>query len=175
MNFSIGQSLEILQQTPSTLEALVGNISPGWTSANEGDETWSVFDVIGHLVHGEKTDWMVRAEIILSQRPDKTFSKFDRFAQFHESKGKTLSQLLQEFRELRSKNIEWLLSQDISDSQLKETGIHRVLGEVTLSQLLATWTVHDLNHIWQITRVMAHQYRSEVGPWSQFLGILKPR
>ena len=172
MIFSIEKSIEILERTPDVLEAMLENMSAEWTENNEGGETWSVFDVLGHLVHGEKTDWLPRMEIILSDAPDKTFKPFDRFAQFEESKGKTLAQLLDECKELRKKNIGVLSAKNLSGKNLEEKGVHPAFGEVTLAQLLATWTVHDLDHIAQISRVMAKQYKEEVGPWIEYLRIL---
>jgi hypothetical protein len=133
-----------------------------------------VYDIIGHLIHAEKTDWITRAEIILSEKTDKTFEPFDRFAQFKESEGKSLVQLLDEFTTIRKKNIERLVSKKLTDKNLQEKGNHPVFGDVTLSQLLATWVVHDLNHIAQIARVMAYQYKAEVGPWIKYLRILQP-
>jgi hypothetical protein len=173
MNFNLEKSLEILDRTPSVLNALLKDISMEWTSANEGGESWSVYDIIGHLIHGERTDWMVRAEIILSDRPDKTFEPFDRFAQFEKSKGKTLEQLLDEFEILREFNLGNLRSKNISMDELERKGIHPVFGEVSLSQLLAAWVVHDLNHIAQISRVMAKQYKSAAGPWVEYLRVLQ--
>lgn len=172
MNFTIEKSIEILERTPEVLEAMLKNISPEWIEKTEGGETWNVFDVLGHLVHGEKTDWIPRMEIILSDARDKTFEPFDRFAQFEESNGKTLSQLLDEFKELRKKNIGVLRSKNLADKNLEEKGIHPAFGEVTLAQLLATWIVHDLDHIAQISRVMAKQYKEAVGPWREYLKIL---
>jgi len=172
MSFTIEKSIEILERTPEVLEAMMKNISPEWTENNEGGETWNVFDVVGHLVHGEKTDWIPRVEIILSGTPDKTFKPFDRFVQFEESEGKTLPQLLDEFKKLRKKNIGVLRSKNLTDKHLEEKGVHPAFGEVTLAQLLATWTVHDLDHIAQISRVMAKQYKEEVGPWIKYLRIL---
>jgi uncharacterized damage-inducible protein DinB len=173
MNFTVEKSIEILERTPTVLETMLQNISADWTENNEGGETWRVFDVLGHLVHGEKTDWMARLEIILSDAPDKTFESFDRFAQFEESKGKTLSQLLDEFKRLRQKNIEVLRSKNLTGKNLEETGVHPIFGEVTLAQLLATWTVHDLDHIAQVSRIMAKQYKEAVGPWIEYLKVLK--
>jgi DinB family protein len=173
MNFTLEKSIEILERTPGVLDAMLQNVSADWTSINEGGESWSVYDIIGHLIHGEKTDWMPRAEIILAEKPDKKFELFDRFAQFEESKGKSLQQLLEEFKVLRKKNIELLLSKNITNKTLEEKGIHPAFGEVTLSQLLATWVAHDLNHIAQIARVMAKQYKSAVGPWTAYLRILQ--
>ena len=151
---------------------MLQNISPEWTSSNEGGETWSVYDIIGHLIHGEKTDWIPRASIILSGNPDKKFELFDRFAQFKESKGKSLKQLLDEFKILRKKNIDQLLSKKLTDKQLESKGVHPDFGEVALSQHLSSWVVHDLNHIAQISRVMANQYKFNVGPWRDYLKIL---
>ncbi len=173
MNFTLEKSIEILQRTPGVLSAMLQGISNEWTSNNEGGDTWSVYDIVGHLIYGEKTDWIPRAEIILSEEEDKTFEPYDRFAQFKESKGKSLQQLLEEFEKLRSKNIEQLLSKSLTTKDLEKTGIHPAFGEVTLTQLLATWAVHDLNHISQIARVMAKQYEAAVGPWREYLGILK--
>ncbi len=172
MNFTIEKSIEILERTPEVLEAMLKNISAEWTENNEGGETWSAFDVLGHLVHGEKTDWIPRVEIILSDRQDKTFEPFERFAQFEESKGKTLPELLDEFKRLRKKNIDVLRSKKLTGNNLEEKGVHPVFGDVTLAQLLSTWTVHDLDHIAQISRVMAKQYKEEVGPWIDYLRIL---
>ena len=167
------QSVEILERTPVVLKNLLEGLSVEWTSNNEGGETWSAYDVIGHLIHGEKTDWLTRVELILSENAEKKFQPFDRFAQFENSKGKTLKQLLHEFTEVRSANIKRLKSLNITERDLEKTGVHPTFGEVTLSQLLSTWTVHDLDHISQIARVMAKQYKNEVGPWIEFLKILK--
>ncbi len=173
MNFTLEKTIDILERTPNVLHAMLQNISADWTQNNEGPETWAVYDIIGHLIHGEKTDWIPRAEIILSENPDNSFEPYDRFAQFEESKGKLLMQLLDEFKILRTKNIEQLRSKKLTDKNLEEKGIHPVFGEVTLAQLLATWAVHDLNHIAQISRVMAKQYKTEVGPWIEYLKILQ--
>ena len=173
MNFALAKSIEILERTPDVLIAMLQNISADWTSNNEGKDSWSVYDIVGHLIHGEKTDWIPRLEIILSDKQDKTFEPFDRFAQFKENEGKSLTQLLDEFKRLRKKNLEHLRLKGLSDKDYEEKGIHPVFGEVTLLQLLSTWTVHDLNHIAQISRVMAKQYKAEVGPWIKFLTILQ--
>jgi hypothetical protein len=172
MEFSIQKSLEILECTPNVLRILLQNLSPDWTTPNEGPDTWSAYDVIGHLIHGEKTDWIPRAEVILSPGGNKTFEPFDRFAQFDSSKAKTLTELLEEFQLLREKNMDRLRSFNLTESHLDKTGIHPAFGQVTLSQLLATWVVHDLNHLSQIARVMAKQYKDEVGPWIAYLRIL---
>lgn len=173
MQFSITGSLEILEKTPQTLISMLDGLSEDWILKNEGGDTWSAYDVIGHLIHGDNTDWLARAELILSDKPDKKFIPFDRFAQFNNSKGKSLHDLLIEFAEVRARNIDKLRKLDISESDLQKTGVHPAFGEVTLSQLLATWVVHDLDHIYQVSRVMAHQYRSAVGPWIEYLKILR--
>lgn len=173
MNFNLSKSIEILGRTPDVLYTLLHNISDDWTLHNEGGETWSVFDVIGHLIHGEKTDWIPRIEIILSENPNKTFVSFNRFAQFQESNGKTLPQLLDEFKQLRQQNLEFFNQKNISIKEFELKGIHPVFGKVTLSELISTWTVHDLNHLAQISRIMAKQYKNEVGPWLEYLRILK--
>jgi uncharacterized damage-inducible protein DinB len=172
MKFDLQQIILGLRSTPETLRVLLSNLPESWTHTNEGPDTWSPYDVVGHLIHGEKTDWIPRMEIILSDRDDKTFQPFDRFAQFQDSQGKKLSQLLEEFAQLRKKNLDILTQKNLTDSDLQKKGMHPALGEVTLGQLLSTWVVHDLNHLAQISRVMAHQYKKEVGPWEAYLGIL---
>lgn len=171
MNFSIERSLEILSRTPDSLEVFLNGINDVWISNNEGPDTWSPYDIVGHLVHGEKIDWMERTDIILN-RNDKHFRPFDRFAQFTESKGKTLTDLLKEFKQLRMNNIKTLKSLNLNEEKLNLKGIHPKFGEVTLKQLLSTWTIHDLNHISQICRVMAKQYKEATGPWIEYLPIL---
>ncbi|MBV6647583.1 MAG: DinB family protein [Cyclobacteriaceae bacterium] len=172
MKFSLQETISILERTPSVLEAYLKDLSPAWTLQTEGPNTWSAFDVLGHLIHGEQTDWIPRAKIILSQSESKKFEPFDRFAQFEESKGKTMDQLLQEFNLLRKQNIEVLKSMNLGERQLSLIGIHPEFGEITLRQLLAAWTVHDLGHIAQISRVAAKQYKEAVGPWTAYLTIL---
>lgn len=173
MQFDLVKSLEILERTPDVLEGMLNGISEDWTAPNEGGESWSVYDIIGHFIHGEKTDWIPRARIILSDNPDKSFEPFDRFAMFRDSQGKSLQQLLQEFKALRGTNLEILHSFQMTEEDLKRTGIHPAFGEVTLDQLLSTWVVHDLNHLGQIARVMAKQYKDAVGPWVPYLRILQ--
>lgn len=173
MTFEINKSIEILQRTPSSIEALLTGLSKEWLRNNEGENTWSPYDIVGHLIHGEKTDWIPRAKIILSNSKDKTFIPFDRFAQENESQDRSIEELLQEFKDLRAENLKELKSMQINSKTLLEQGIHPDLGEVKLKELLSTWTVHDLGHIAQISRVMAKQYQSEVGPWIQYLGIFK--
>lgn len=173
MNYDIQQSIAVLRRTPDTLETLLNGLPDDWIFNNEGVDTWSPYDVVGHLVHGEKTDWIARMEIILSDNPDKRFKIFDRFAMFTDSIGKNLQQLLQEFKTLRQNNLHILGSRDLTAADLSKTGIHPAFGEVTLSQLLATWTAHDLGHLAQIARVMAKQYTEAVGPWTEYLSIFR--
>ena len=172
MEFSVERSLPILHNTPTVLKDMTANMANEWLYTNEGGDTWSVYDIVGHLVHGERTDWITRLEKVMSDN-DKEFKPFDRFAQFNESRGKTLEQLLDEFRELRDHNIRILLLKNIELKDHDREGIHPAFGKVKLSQLLATWAVHDLNHIGQVARVMAKQYKEAVGPWVEYLRILK--
>ena len=172
MYFQISKTIEILSQTPATIKSLLGNLSDDWVYAKIDEESWNAFDIIGHYIHGEQTDWMIRAEIILAQGGSVTFEPFDRFAQFEISKGKTLPELLETFAELRKQNIEKLKSWNLTDEQLKLKGIHPELGEVSLEQLLATWAVHDLTHIRHISNVLAKQYAENVGVWKEYLAIL---
>ena len=173
MDFELDKAIEILERTPKVLSEMLSGLSEEWTSQNEGENTWSVFDVVGHLIHGEHTDWIPRTKLILSNNEVKTFIPFDRFAQFQDSRGKTLTELLSTFKLLRHQNIISLKSFSISDRDLSKTGIHPEFGTVTLKQLLATWVAHDLGHIAQISRVMAKQYKEEAGPWTQYLKILQ--
>lgn len=175
MEYSIDKALEILDRTPRTLQTLLEDISEDWTHNNEGGESWSPYDILGHLIHGEKTDWISRIKITLAEEGNKTYHPFDRFAQFEESKGKSISDLFEEFSALREKNIEVLKSMNISESDFEKGAIHPSLGRVKLKQLMATWVVHDLGHIAQISRVMAKQYTDEVGPWRDYLSVLKDR
>ncbi len=172
MDFSLPKTIEILERTPQVLIELTKDLSPVWTHKNEGGDTWSVYDVIGHLIHGEKTDWTIRTDIIL-HHADKNFTPFDRFAQFENSKNKTLSQLLDEFKTARERNLEKLKSFQITQDDLFKTGIHPTFGKITLQQMLAAWVVHDLDHISQICRVMAKLFKEQTGPWIEFLKILR--
>lgn len=172
MKYSPDRSSEILERTPTVLKSLLSGLHDDWVMNNEGPETFSPYDVIGHLIYGEKTDWVVRAKIILEFGLSKPFEPWDRFAQYEESKGKTLQQLLDEFERVRNENIKWLRSLNLSESDLDKKGMHPALGEVTLRNLLSTWVVHDLAHLAQITRVMAKQYKEEIGPWHEFFRIL---
>ena len=175
MKFDLQNAVEILEQTPATLISMLSGLSDNWIRATEGPETWSPYDVVGHLIHGEKTDWIARLDIVLSDKPERKFETFDRFAQFEESKGKTLEQLLREFADLRQKNIAILKTKNIKPSDYSRTAMHPALGEVTLGNLISTWVVHDLDHLYQISRVISLQYRDEVGPWVAYLRILKPK
>jgi hypothetical protein len=172
MKFDVNKTAEILRQTPYTLARMLEDLSPEWTETKGDRENWSPYDVIGHLIHGEETDWIPRAEIILGKE-DRPFEKYDRLAQFEKSKGRPLGDLLTEFAHLRSVNLEKLVSWQLTEEQLALTGTHPALGEVTLRQLLATWSVHDLNHIRQIVTYMSRLYEQEVGPWKQYLLILQ--
>ena len=172
MQYSIQRSTEILERTPAVLTTLLAGLSDDWVMNNEGPETFSPYDVIGHLVHGEKTDWVVRAKMILEFGNTQTFERYDRFAQYEESKGKSLQQLLDEFAAIRKENMLWFKSLNLTEDDLDRQGMHPILGDVTLRHLLSTWVVHDLTHIAQITRVMAKQYKTEMGPWPEFFRIL---
>jgi len=172
MKYQLDQAIEILERTPVVLENLLANLSADWITATEGGETWSPYDVVGHLIHGERTDWPERIQKIIDPQQDNHFRPFDRFAQFQESQGKSLQQLLDEFAQLREKNLTMLRELHLNENDLDKTGIHPAFGEVTLRQLLSTWTTHDLNHLAQIARVLAKQYSEEVGPWKQYLRIL---
>lgn len=172
MEFKLEKSIEILERTPEVLSNLLQGLSSEWTMANEGENTWSPYDIVGHLIHGENTDWVPRAKIILRQGEDTAFVPYDRFAQFENSKGKLLKELLSEFKILRKANLDKLKSLDIGNKELQLTGIHPEFGSVTLRQLLSAWVVHDLGHIVQISRVMAKQYQDEVGPWTKYLTVL---
>ena len=173
MEFQIDKSVEILSKTPKVLRVLLEDLSDEWIEKEFDSDEWSPFDVVGHLIHGEKTDWIPRAEIILRQEGNAEFEPFDRFAQFENSKGKTLAQLLDEFEDLRNKNLAKLENFNLSDKQLQLKGLHPELGEVNLSQLISTWTVHDLTHIRQITIQLAKKYSENVGVWKNYLSILQ--
>lgn len=172
MEFHIEQGIEVLERTPAVLRALLGGLEERWTHGNYGENTFSPFDVVGHLIHGERTDWIPRARTILEYGMSKPFVPFDRFAQKETSQGKSTADLLDEFAALRAENIRALRELGPTPEQLSLRGAHPEFGSVTLGGLLATWVVHDLNHIAQVTRGMAHQYTDEVGPWKQYLWIL---
>jgi len=172
MEHNLEQTILLLSRTPEALNGLLRDLPESWTMGNEGENSWSAFDIVGHLIFGERTDWMPRAKMILQFQESKTFEPFDRLGQVRESQGKSLGQLLDEFAGLRAENLRELRALNLQPTSLALRGRHPSLGVVTLSQLLATWAVHDLTHLHQISRVMAHQYRHAVGPWSQYLGVL---
>ncbi len=175
MKLDIDEIIDVLSRTPALLKELLNGLSSDWVNSNEGSETWSQYDVVGHLIHGERTDWMTRAKIILNYGERLAFEPFDRFAQFEASKGKTFEELLEEFAVLRKENINTLQELKLTEADLEKTGRHPELGKVTLGELLATWVVHDFDHIGQIARTMAKQYENEVGPWKAYLSILQSR
>lgn len=172
MDFDLREGIAVLERTPATLRAMLERLPPVWTDATEGPETWSPYVIVGHLIHGERTDWIPRAKIILDQGPQRRFTPYDRFAQFRESKGKSLEVLLDEFAQLRRDNLTTLRDWQLTDRQLALEGEHPEFGPVTLRQLLATWVAHDLGHIAQTARVMAKQYRDAIGPWRAYLPIM---
>jgi hypothetical protein len=175
MTFDLDRSLDVLRRSPATLRAFLDGLSEPWVRSTEGPETFSPFDVMGHLIDGEETDWIPRARIILAQGSNRRFEPYDRFRHRTRNAGRPLESLLAEFAELRSGNLELLSSWKLTPADLDLPGDHPSLGPVTLRQLLAAWVVHDLGHIAQIARVMAKQYREEVGPWVPFLPVLTDR
>lgn len=172
MAFDLQETITLLSHTPATLSGLLRDLPQTWTLRNEGNETWSPFDIVGHLIHGERTDWMARVRIILQHGESRPFDPFDRLAQERESRGKSLGELLDEFARLRSENLEALRAMSLQPGDFARRGRHSELGAVTLAQLLATWAVHDMTHLHQLSRVIAYQYRDVVGPWSAYLGVL---
>jgi len=172
-NFSLAEAMAVLTRTPAALDALLRGLPNTWARSNEGKDTWSAFDIVGHLSSGERHDWMPRIRTILENGEAQPFAPFDRFAQFKESHDKSMEQLLDEFACLRRENLAALQALNVQPQDLARRGKHPTLGVVTLSELLATWAVHDLTHIHQLSRVMAYQYRDAVGPWIAYLGVLK--
>jgi hypothetical protein len=173
MEHNLEHTLSLLTRTPATLNALLRDLPETWARRNEGEKTWSAYDIVGHLIHGERTDWMPRAKMILEFGETRAFEPFDRWAQARASEGKSLGQLLDEFARLRSENLGELRALNLRPEDFGRRGRHPELGAVTLSELLATWAAHDLTHLHQLSRVMAYQYREAVGPWSAYLGVLK--
>lgn len=171
--YCVAEAVEILERTPRILRTWLAGLGPHWTRCDYGPDTFTPYDVVGHLIHGEKADWLARTRIILDHGPARPFDPYDRYAQFEESRGKSLEQLLDEFERLRTENLAALRALDLSPARLALRGRHPALGEVTLENLLATWVAHDLNHIAQIAKCMATQYDAAVGPWREYLGILK--
>jgi hypothetical protein len=173
MKHNLEHTISLLACTPAVLNALLHDLPESWTFSNEGEATWNAFDIVGHLIHGERTDWMPRARMILQFGETKPFERFDRWAQEREGQSKSLGQLLDEFARLRAESLGDLRALKLRQDDLELRGRHPALGVVTLSQLLATWAAHDLTHLHQLSRVMAHQYREAVGPWSQYLGVMQ--
>lgn len=174
MKFEMDIAREVLAETPAILRAMLKGKSQQWVLSNYGPDTFSPFDVVGHLIHGEKTDWIPRARIILEHGAAGVFEPFDRYAMYEESRGKSIDQLLDEFERLRHENMASLDAMKLTPDQWSLKGSHPAFGQVTLGQLLATWVVHDLNHIAQIAKAMSFQYGEEVGPWREYLSILRP-
>lgn len=172
MEYKLEDAKVLLARTPKTLDLLLRDLPLGWTNANEGAETWSPFDVIGHLIHGEETDWIPRARMIIEFGESKAFSPFDRFAMFEHSRGKSVNQLLDDFESRRSESLKQLDELNITDELLEKRGMHPELGVVSLRQLLSTWVVHDLSHVGQVVRVMSKQYKEAVGPWQEYIPSL---
>jgi len=173
MHFDLDSGLQILRRTPATLDALLRDLPDAWARATEGPDTWSAYDVVGHLIHGEETDWLPRARVILDHGASRPFPPFDRFAQFEASRGKSLNQLLDEFAAIRARSLSELAALKVTPDLLRREGRHPEFGVVTLSQLLSTWVVHDLDHLVQISRVMAKAYTDAVGPWRAYLRVVK--
>jgi hypothetical protein len=172
MEFELTTGTAVLERTPRTLRAMLSGLPSAWVDATEGPETWSPYVIVGHLIHGERTDWIPRAQVILAQGSDRRFTPYDRFAQFRESKGKTLAELLDELEVLRTANLVTLADWRLTTEHLALEGLHPDFGAVTLGQLLATWVAHDLGHVAQIARVMAKQYREAIGPWRTYLPVM---
>lgn len=172
MEFELAPAIEILKRTPATLNSLLRDLPEPWLVRNEGPETWSPYDVIGHLIHGEETDWIPRAKIILEHGETRAFEPFNRVAMFEESRAKSITELLDTFAQLRAESLGELQAMNLTADLLNKRGRHPELGVVTLRQLLSTWVVHDLGHIRQVVRVMSKQYREAVGPWKAYLSIL---
>ena len=173
MQFNLADAVNLLSRTPVVLREMLLGIPDAWATQNEGPETWSPFDVVGHLIHGEETDWIPRAKHILEVGESQPFAAFDRFAQFEASQGKTLEELLSRFAELRAESLRTLKELDLQPADLAKTGTHPAFGKVTLEQLLATWVTHDQTHVVQISRTLARQYQEAVGPWRAYLSVLK--
>lgn len=172
MQFDLKEAIEVLERTPGVMREMLSGLSPSWIEGNEGPDTWSPYVIVGHMIHGERADWIPRAKLILAQGTDPRFTPFDRFAQFRESEGKSLDELLAELARLRSENLSTLRDWNLREAQLRLEGEHPEFGAVTLRQLLSTWAAHDLGHIAQTARVMAKQYRDEVGPWRAYLPVM---
>lgn len=173
MEFRLDQAVSVLRRTPSTLDSLLRDLSDEWLAADEGPDSWTPYDVIGHLLHAEETNWVPRAKVILTHGEARAFEPFDRFAMFEQSKGKSLGDLLDSFSRLRRRSLGELEAMELTPELLEKRGRHPDLGAVTLGQLLAAWVVHDLSHTGQVVRVMARQYGEAVGPWRPYFGLLR--
>ena len=173
MEHDLSNTVALLTRTPAVLDALLRHLPDAWTQNNEGENTWSASEVVGHLIHAERVDWMPRLRLILGSWEAREFEPFDRMGHVREVQGRSLGELLDEFARVRSANLTDLRGLKLGEDDLDRRGLHPALGSVTLSQLLATWAVHDLTHVHQMSRIMAHQYRETVGPWSQYLGVLR--
>jgi hypothetical protein len=173
MQHNLDHTIALLSRTPAALDGLLRGLPDEWTRRNEGGDTWTVFDVVGHLIYADRADWLPRARVILQYGNSQPFPPFDRLGHVRESEGKSLPELLDEFAGLRSQNLDTLRALHLTPAQLEMRGCHPAFGDVTLSQLLATWAAHDLNHLHQISRILAHQYRQPVGPWSAYLGVMQ--
>jgi hypothetical protein len=172
MEANLDTSIALLERTPTALNTLLRGLPDAWVRSNEGGETWSAFDVVGHLIHADLTDWIPRARSILEFGESKPFPPFERGDHRQITQGKSLAQLLDEFAEVRAEQLNELRALELQPADLTRSGQHPALGSASLQQLLATWVAHDLNHIHQISRVMAFQYREEVGPWHKYLGVM---
>ena len=171
MNFDLKKSTELLERSPETYETLFCNLNSDWNKINEGQNTWSAYNIIGHLIHGEKTDWIPRAEIILN-KDDKNFEPYDRFAQEKLYSTQTFEELIDEFKRLRISNVSKLKSWNLTEADLNKKGIHPDLGIVTLKELISTWTIHDMIHLNQISRVIVKHYGEDIGPWKKYVRLL---
>ncbi len=170
---NLSDTIALLSRTPASLDALLRDLPDAWTHRNEGEATWTVHDVVGHLIHGERTDWLPRAKIILQYGESRAFEPFDMSGHVQVCQGKSMGRLLDEFAQLRAANLTDLKAMNLRQDNLERRGRHPALGSVTLSQLLATWAAHDLVHVHQISRIMAHQYRQAVGPWAEYMGVMQ--
>lgn len=173
MRHDLQETVSLLSRTPAALDSLLRDLPDTWTLRNEGGKTWSAFEVVGHLIHAERADWIPRVKMVLEFGETRPFAAFDRWGHEREARGKSLGQLLDEFARVRAENLSELRGLGLRPEDLEKKGLHPAFGAVTLSELLATWAAHDLTHLHQISRVMAHQYREAVGPWSVYLGVLQ--
>ncbi len=173
MEFKLDHATAVLERTPETLLSLLRDLPDVWLIQNEGPDTWSPYDIVGHLIHGEETDWIPRAKIILEHGEERAFEPFDRVAMFEKFKGRSIADLLDTFTRMRADSLHDLQRMNLTPELLEKRGKHPELGVVTLKQLLATWVVHDLGHIRQVVRVMAKQYGEAVGPWKAYLTVLE--